>query len=174
MDIDMSVLRMLEREKEISFDILVEAIEQALLTAYHKSPGAQPHARVELDRRQSRSGGLLGGLFGESDRNNSRRPYQPQPPVNNQGAYNQGGYGARGPWGQQGGGGFLAGAAQTALGVTGGVLLGSAIAGMVGGAFAGEHDAADQPEDVPEDTGGDLGDSGGDFGDGGDFGGGEF
>ena len=51
MDIDLVVLRSLEREKEISFDILVEAIEQALLTAYHKTPGAQPQARVELDRK---------------------------------------------------------------------------------------------------------------------------
>ncbi|GAB2750667.1 transcription termination factor NusA [Nocardioides pakistanensis] len=51
MDIDMMVLRSLEREKEISFDILVDAIEQALLIAYHKTPGAQPKARVELDRK---------------------------------------------------------------------------------------------------------------------------
>ena len=51
MDIDLSILRMLEREKEISFDVLVEAIEQALLTAYHKTPGAQEKARVELDRK---------------------------------------------------------------------------------------------------------------------------
>jgi len=51
MDIDLSILRMLEREKEISFDVLVEAIEQALLTAYHKTPGAQSKARVTLDRR---------------------------------------------------------------------------------------------------------------------------
>ncbi|MGD9959779.1 transcription termination factor NusA [Nocardioides sp.] len=51
MDIDLSILRMLEREKEISFDVLVEAIEQALLTAYHKTPGAQPRARVTLDRK---------------------------------------------------------------------------------------------------------------------------
>ena len=51
MDIDMSILRMLEREKEISFEVLVEAIEQALLTAYHKTPGAQPDARVQLDRK---------------------------------------------------------------------------------------------------------------------------
>ena len=42
---------MLEREKEISFDVLVEAIEQALLTAYHKTPGAVEQARVELDRK---------------------------------------------------------------------------------------------------------------------------
>jgi N utilization substance protein A len=51
MDIDMSILRMLEREKEISFDILVEAIEQALLTAYEKTAGAQSDARVQLDRK---------------------------------------------------------------------------------------------------------------------------
>lgn len=51
MDIDMSILRMLEREKEISFDVLVEAIEQALLTAYQKTPGAYEEARVELDRK---------------------------------------------------------------------------------------------------------------------------
>jgi N utilization substance protein A len=51
MDIDMSILRMLEREKEISFSVLVEAIEQALLTAYHKTPGAQEKARVTLDRK---------------------------------------------------------------------------------------------------------------------------
>ncbi len=51
MDIDLNVLRMLEREKEISFEVLVEAIEQALLTAYHKTPGAQEKARVVLDRQ---------------------------------------------------------------------------------------------------------------------------
>jgi N utilization substance protein A len=47
----MMVLRSLEREKEISFEVLVEAIEQALLIAYHKTPGAQTKARVELDRK---------------------------------------------------------------------------------------------------------------------------
>ena len=51
MDIDMTLLRMLEREKDIPFEVLVEAIEQALLTAYHKTSGAQEHARVSLDRR---------------------------------------------------------------------------------------------------------------------------
>ncbi|MDF9717765.1 transcription termination/antitermination protein NusA [Nocardioides sp. ChNu-153] len=50
MDIDLSILRMLEREKEIPLDVLLEAIEQALLTAYQKSPGASEQARVELDR----------------------------------------------------------------------------------------------------------------------------
>ncbi|MDT9593846.1 transcription termination factor NusA [Nocardioides zeae] len=55
MDIDMSILRMLEREKEIPLDVLVEAIEQALLTAYQKSPGAQEKARVDLDRKTGRA-----------------------------------------------------------------------------------------------------------------------
>jgi N utilization substance protein A len=54
MDIDLTLLRALEREKEISFDILIDALEQALLTAYHKTPGAQPKARVQLDRRSGR------------------------------------------------------------------------------------------------------------------------
>ena len=51
MDIDLNILRMLEQEKEIKFSVLVEAIEQALLTAYHQTPGAQEQARVLLDQR---------------------------------------------------------------------------------------------------------------------------
>lgn len=50
MDIDMSALRLLEREKEISLDLLVEAIEAALLQAYHHTEHPQPTARVELNR----------------------------------------------------------------------------------------------------------------------------
>lgn len=51
MDIDMNALRMLEREKELPLDIVVAAIELALLVAYQRSEGAQPLARVELDRK---------------------------------------------------------------------------------------------------------------------------
>jgi len=51
MHIDMNALRALEREKDISFDVVVEAIEAALLSAYHKTPGAHVHARVDLDRK---------------------------------------------------------------------------------------------------------------------------
>ncbi|GAA1730192.1 transcription termination factor NusA [Streptomyces yatensis] len=50
MDIDMSALRGLVREKEISFDLLVEAIESALLIAYHRTDGSRRRARVELNR----------------------------------------------------------------------------------------------------------------------------
>jgi N utilization substance protein A len=51
MHIDISVLHQLEREKDIKFDVLVTAIEQALLSAYHRTPGAYAKARVELDRK---------------------------------------------------------------------------------------------------------------------------
>jgi N utilization substance protein A len=51
MDIDMAALRMLEREKDIPFDLLVRTIEQALLLAYHRTEGAHVHARVVLDRK---------------------------------------------------------------------------------------------------------------------------
>jgi N utilization substance protein A len=50
MDIDMSALRALERDKDIPLDKLVRTIEQALLLAYSRTEGAQPEARVELDR----------------------------------------------------------------------------------------------------------------------------
>jgi len=51
MDIDMSTLRLLERERDLSLDVLVAAIEQALLSAYHRTPDAYTHARVEVDRK---------------------------------------------------------------------------------------------------------------------------
>jgi N utilization substance protein A len=61
MDIDLSMLRLMEREKEIPFEELAQIIEQAILTAYlkHIHPGEhmkqavseEPGARVELDRK---------------------------------------------------------------------------------------------------------------------------
>ena len=51
MNIDMAALRSLEREKDVSFELLVEAIESALLVAYQRTEGAQAHARVVLDRK---------------------------------------------------------------------------------------------------------------------------
>lgn len=55
MDIDLSLLRTIEREKEIPFDELVRIIEQAILTAYAKHTtvsGELPEgARAVLDRK---------------------------------------------------------------------------------------------------------------------------
>jgi N utilization substance protein A len=52
-DIDLAVLRLMEREREIPFDELVQIIEQAILTAYLKHTGKAPEsgARAELDRK---------------------------------------------------------------------------------------------------------------------------
>jgi N utilization substance protein A len=49
--VDLSALRSIEREKEISFETLINALETALLTAYRHTPHSMPHARVEIDRK---------------------------------------------------------------------------------------------------------------------------
>lgn len=99
---------------------------QTIVVQEHALTGAQ--ARIEdleselATAREggSQAGGLLGRLFGGGQAAPQRRPMPQQPQ----------------------GGGFLAGAAQTAVGVAGGVLLGNAIAGMFAGpAEAGEADA---------------------------------
>jgi len=50
-NIDVAALRSLVREKDVSFETVVEAIESALLAAYMHTDGAAAHARVELDRK---------------------------------------------------------------------------------------------------------------------------
>jgi transcription termination/antitermination protein NusA len=50
MDIDLGVLRSLESEKDISMELAIKAIEDALLVAYRRSGGAAQTARVEVDR----------------------------------------------------------------------------------------------------------------------------
>jgi transcription termination/antitermination protein NusA len=50
-DIDLSVLRGLEREKEIPFKELVEIIEAAILAAYHRTVGNHDKARAVLDQK---------------------------------------------------------------------------------------------------------------------------
>jgi N utilization substance protein A len=50
-DIDLAALRALERERGISLDVLIPAIEQALLLAYQRTEGHYRHARAELDRK---------------------------------------------------------------------------------------------------------------------------
>src|SRR5262245_12335967 len=45
----LEAVRQIEREKGIEDDVLVSALEDALLAAYKKTPGAARHATVELD-----------------------------------------------------------------------------------------------------------------------------
>lgn len=105
------------------------------------------------------SGGLFGGLFGSSQPATPRRSGSvPRVGRSSGGAAGQPLQG--GAQQPQRGGGFLAGAAQTAMGVAGGMLLANAIGGMFGG-----NEAQAAEADQPADDGG-MGDSGfGDFGD---------
>jgi hypothetical protein len=122
-------------------------------------------ARIEqLERAASErpAGGFLGGLFGGGER---------PAPARSPAAGGRGGSG-EGPWSQPygRGGGFLAGAAQTAMGVAGGVLIADAL----GGLFAPEPAAAAEPGPPEEPASGDeLGADDG-FSDAGDIGFDEF
>ncbi len=51
MDIDLAALRALERDRDISLEVLIPAIEQAMLVAYHRTERSVRLARVELDRK---------------------------------------------------------------------------------------------------------------------------
>ena len=124
-------------------------------------------ARIEeLERRlaERRSGGFLGGLFGAGEE--ARAPAAPA-------RSDQGSQGF-GQYQRAGGGGFLAGAMQTALGVAGGFLIADALSGLLSpddaAAAAPEAGDASPTEGAPssrEDPGLAGEETGGDF----DFGG---
>ena len=77
MDIELSLLRGIEKEKAIPFDELVSIIEQAILTAYNKhvaGDGPAPEGvRVDLDRKSGHVAVLQvvkddeGAIIGEED-----------------------------------------------------------------------------------------------------------
>ncbi|HEX7354396.1 MAG TPA: transcription termination factor NusA [Mycobacteriales bacterium] len=51
MNIDITLLKGLVRERDIPLDTLIEALETALLSAYRHGEGAQQQARVSVDRK---------------------------------------------------------------------------------------------------------------------------
>jgi hypothetical protein len=110
----------------------------------------QLQTRIEALERElaerPQGGGFLGGLFGGGRT-------QPAAPVASRSAAGTGWsntrfppQGALGAQPSAQGGGFMAGAMQTAMGVAGGVLLGNALAGL----FGGEAQAAEPPAAAPE------------------------
>jgi uncharacterized protein len=111
---------------------------QTVVVQEHALNAAQTRIdQLEADlaeaRRASQGGGFLAGLFGGGAA--PRRTTRTAPLL---------------PSGAPGG--FLAGAAQTAMGVAGGMLVANAIAGMfAGGAEAAEPSADDEPD--PGDSG---------------------
>ena len=150
----------------------------------------------ELESQPKSSGGFFGSLFGNSQAPRQQQPMASAQPNHRQGgAYGQPGAApAAGPWGGGaqagygqagamgagamgagamgagrmggGGGGFLAGAAKTAMGVAGGVMLGSMLTGM----FAGDDAAAGgEVAEAPAEPEQEVADMGAD-----DFGGDDF
>jgi len=129
--------------------------EQALSAAQ----GRIQQLEQELASRPA-GGGFLSGLFGGGQ----PRP-QPQQPYHQQPTHGMAPHMAPGMMGgmaQQRGGGFLAGAAQTAMGVAGGVLLGNMIANAFSG--GGEANAAEAGQAEPQQAAAEGFDDGGDFG----------
>ena len=51
MNIDVTALKAVEREKGIPADTVLQAIESALVTAYRHADGAAQHVRVQIDRK---------------------------------------------------------------------------------------------------------------------------
>ncbi|GGB06609.1 hypothetical protein GCM10011491_38430 [Brucella endophytica] len=98
----------------------------------------------ELASRPASGGGLFSGLFGGGGR--PSRPSGAVPLTGGSEAMGQQPFQQQG-YPQRTGGGFLAGAAQTAMGVAGGMLLGNMVAGMLGG---GEAKAAEPQAEEPK------------------------
>ena len=128
---------------------------QAILVQEEALKAAQ--AKIEELSRRPAGGGFLGSLFGAG------QPTAPQASAPSQaGASPWGGRPNAGAMMARGGGGFLGGAMQTALGVAGGVVLGNMLADAFTGdeaAAAETHDAGPAEEDAGFDDGGfDMGD----------------
>lgn len=163
---------------------------QTIVAQEHALRGAQARiagVEAELARRPAGGGGFLAGLFGGgADQSDPARPGPMAPTAMHSAAQpsmgNSTHFGRGMPPAQPGqpaqpgrGGGFLAGAAQTAMGVAGGVLLGSMLGNAFGGGSGDKAAAAPAPaepasettaanDSADADTGGDFG---GDAGDGG-------
>ena len=114
--------------------------EQALAAAEDRMQ------QLEAQSQGQGGGGFLGRLFGGGQPQPLSAPRAAVRPAHTGQQHGHSAQPNAGPWnsGRPGGGGFMAGAAQTAMGVAGGVLLGNAIGGM----FAGPAEASEPGADV--------------------------
>jgi hypothetical protein len=127
--------------------------EQALSAAH----GRIQQLEQALANRPAGGGGFLSSLFGGGQvRSQPHQSFHPQP-MNGMPSHMA--PGMRGMAPGRGGGGFLAGAAQTAMGVAGGMMLGNMLAGAFGGddAKAGAANQAEPQQAAAEDAGDDFG-----------------
>lgn len=169
------IQQVIARQPQLTY-YMAQAIivqEEALKGAQAQLQDAQNHIEElerELDARpaQGGGGGFLGGLFGGGNSqpapSRSSSQYGGGSVPNSGSGFNyprQGQmdqqqsplaqYGQQQPYGQpQRGGGFLAGAMQTAAGVAGGVLIGSMLGNMLGGDEAKAAEGAKPEEAKPE------------------------
>jgi hypothetical protein len=129
--------------------------EQALSAAQ----GRIQQLEQELASRPAGGGGFLSGLFGGGQSRPQHQPsYQPHPMHGMQPHMTSGMTGGMAQ--HRGGGGFLAGAAQTAMGVAGGVLIGNMIADAFSGSddkSAGEAQSEQASTDDSDNAGDDFG-----------------
>lgn len=135
-------------------------LAQTVIVQEHALNSAQQQIQhlEQVQSQPQQGGGMFGRLFGGGQ----PQPQRPMAPRALQGyeQQTQPGQGA-GPWSggrpAGGGGGFMAGAAQTAMGVAGGVLLGNAIGSMFGGEAAASEPPAEEPmeDEAGFDEGGD-------------------
>jgi len=75
MNVDIAALRAIERDKDIPFETVIEAIETALLTAYKHTDGHQSHARIDIDRKS----GLVRVLASETSEDGTTREWDDTP-----------------------------------------------------------------------------------------------
>ncbi|UHD47385.1 DUF2076 domain-containing protein [Aureimonas altamirensis] len=142
---------------------------QTIIVQEQALEAAQERIRQLESQPQQGGGGLLGGLFGGGQR--GQRAAEPSPQQGRVGGampagtpWGGGASGAQAQPAPRQGGGFLAGAAQTAVGVAGGMMLGSMLGSMFGGAgdaIAGE--VGNAADGLAEDVGMDGFDDGGGF-----------
>ncbi len=131
--------------------------EQALEKAQQRIAELEAQNVQSPEPAQLQRGGMFSSMFGSNAAPNKTTGGQTEDRPS--------------PWGQRaggqhtqqrgGGGGFLAGAAQTAVGVAGGMMLGNAIMGMFG---ADEAQAATPASEAPAETPAEDVDDGGDIG----------
>jgi hypothetical protein len=118
--------------------------EQALAASQARIQELEQQAQ---EQQRPAPGGFLGGLFGGGGAS-APAPAR-RPPMSGQAGVGDPRVAAyANPHQQPSGGGFLAGAMQTAMGVAGGMLIGSALASAFSGDAAAEEPAAEEP--VPE------------------------
>jgi uncharacterized protein len=129
-------------------------IAQAILVQEQALANMQTRVQ-ELERQlaeRSAGGGFLSGLFGGGPQQTAPAPQEPMAPVHDDMTPPRRGAGYGSPWGARPGGGFLAGAMQTALGVAGGILVADALSNAFASGEQAVTGLAEEASATPEEA----------------------